>query len=61
MEPEETTRVLPCPNCRLAQKITFVYGSISVDQKCIFCGEYALFHLPSVYDRLVRILKGQQA
>lgn len=59
MEEKWVTKLIPCPNCRLAQKITFVYGSITVDQKCIFCGEYALFHLPSGYERLVGLLKGR--
>jgi DNA-directed RNA polymerase subunit RPC12/RpoP len=43
------SRYLACPYCGVAQKISFVDGSVGVEQKCISCGSYVKFQLPSFY------------
>ena len=51
------TRMVSCPKCGLYNRVTFVYNSVGVDQRCIGCGEYAWFELPTALTPLVDSIK----
>lgn len=55
------TKMVPCPKCGLMQSVTFTDNCVGVDQRCIGCGEYQWFELPTagsiLKDNLKRLFK----